>query len=81
MISQLGIVLNGVIVESTTVGGPSHKLLGAGDVIVRIDGTEASAENVRRLLVGRDIPESSVIITVARGGPQVSGICSERKCI
>ena len=68
---QLGIILNGIVVDSTTVGGPSHKLISPGDVILRVDGIDATSENVRRLLTGSDVPGTTAFVTVAKQGFQV----------
>ena len=67
-------MINGTIVDNLLVGGPAHssRKMTQGDVIVKVDSTEATALNVIDLLVGNDIPGSPIIIEVAKGGVQVA---------
>ena len=55
------------------MGGPAYnsRQIDRGDVILKIDGKRATGENIKELLVGEDIPGSSLIITLAKGSPQV----------
>jgi hypothetical protein len=64
----VGIMLHGVKVENTLIGGPSFGLLEKGDIIVRIDGDYVSEADVFEKLKGCDIPGSQVLITVERLG-------------
>ncbi len=64
----VGIMLHGVKVENTLIGGPSFGLLEKGDIIVRIDGEYVSEADVFEKLKGCDIPGSQVLITVERLG-------------
>jgi C-terminal processing protease CtpA/Prc len=70
--SQVGIMITGVTIDSTVAGGPAFnsKKLSRGDVILKVDGTSVTNENIFQLLVGRDVPGSSVEICVAKGGSQ-----------
>ncbi len=70
--AQVGIMLCGLVIEGTVVGGPAFNTnqLARGDVIVRVDGTPATQDNVEALLVGCDVPGTSVVIAVRKGGPQ-----------
>ncbi len=68
---QLGISLNGLTVCNTNIGGPAHNILGRGDIILGVDGKDATIENVRGLLVGDDVPGTSVTIAVSKTGSKV----------
>ncbi len=74
--SQVGIIIHGTTIETTVMGGPAYnsKQIDPGDVILRVDGENATADNIKDLLVGEDLPGSSVTIAVAKGGPQVQNI-------
>ena len=69
---QVGIMLRGTAVEDTVVGGPAFVSgrLARGDVIAAVDGAPATGDSIHRLLVGPDLPGSSVLLTVRKGGPQ-----------
>ncbi len=77
---QVGIMITGVTVDSTVAGGPAFnsKKLSKGDVILKVDGNMATNENIFQLLVGRDVPGSSVELCVAKGGSQA---IFRRRCI
>ena len=66
--------MSGTMIDNTVVGGPAHssKELEHGDVILKVDGSEATEENIFQLLVGSDVPGSIVEITIAKGGVMVS---------
>jgi C-terminal processing protease CtpA/Prc len=70
--SQVGIMITGVTIDSTVAGGPAFnsKKLSRGDVILKVDGNSVTNENIFQLLVGRDVPGSSVELCVAKGGSQ-----------
>jgi hypothetical protein len=72
-VSQVGLVLHGAVIESTIVGGPAYTSmqLGRGDVVLQIDGQEATDQNISSLLVGNDRPGSRLVLSVAKGGSQV----------
>jgi hypothetical protein len=72
--SQVGIIIHGTTIEATVMGGPAYnsKQIDPGDVILRVDGENATADNIKELLVGEDLPGSSVTVALAKGGPQVS---------
>jgi C-terminal processing protease CtpA/Prc len=71
--TQLGIVLNGLTIESMIIGSPSQhsKQLAIGDVIMKIDGIVATQTNVRSLLIGSDVPGTAVILSVLKLRSQV----------
>jgi hypothetical protein len=71
--SQVGLVLEGTIIESTIVGGPAHTSmrLGRGDILLEVDGEEATDQNIGDLLVGNDRPGSRLVLTVAKAGSEV----------
>ena len=70
---QIGVMLQGTVVENTVIGGPAHisKVIGPGDVILKIDENVVTADNIKGLLLGNDMPGSPVVIAVAKGGPKV----------
>ena len=71
-------MINGTSIDNTVVGGPAYnsQKLSHGDTILKVDGIVATNENIFELLIGNDIPGSSVEITVAKNGSHVmsSGI-------
>ncbi len=69
----MGLVLNGVEIETTIVGGPAFTsmCLDPGDVLLAVDGTYATENTVENLLIGCDKPGSLVTLTVAKGGSEV----------
>jgi hypothetical protein len=73
---QVGIVLTGTLVDQTVIGGPAHssKIIFPGDAILKIDGIIVTSENIRSQLLGCDIPGSTVILTLGKGGPKVQCI-------
>mmetsp|Transcript_10713 Transcript_10713/g.30130 ORF Transcript_10713/g.30130 Transcript_10713/m.30130 type:complete len:364 (-) Transcript_10713:94-1185(-) len=80
--STVGIMLLGVKVETTLIGGPSFGLLERGDYIVMVDGAAVTPENVSDALRGCDIPGSPVNITVERtlsGCPSPDSVSSTDK--
>jgi hypothetical protein len=42
-----------------------------GDVVLQIDGQEATEQNISSLLVGNDRPGSRLVLSVAKGGDEV----------
>jgi hypothetical protein len=42
-----------------------------GDVLLQVDGQEATDENIGILLVGNDMPGSRLVLSVAKGGNEV----------
>jgi S1-C subfamily serine protease len=66
--------MNGTTVDNVVVGGPADnsKQLARGDVILSIDGNEVRNENVLLAMKGNDVPGSSVDISIARGGLNVT---------
>ena len=69
----MGIILNGLTIDSVVIGSPAHysKLLARGDVLMKIDGVVATQENVRSLFIGCDVPGTTVILTVLKACSQV----------
>ncbi len=72
-VEQIGVMLQGTVVDNTVIGGPAHisKAIGQGDVILKIDGIYVTSDNIKAMLVGSDVPGSLVTVTIAKGGPQV----------
>jgi C-terminal processing protease CtpA/Prc len=65
-------MINGTSVDNTVVGGPAYnsQRLSHGDIILKVDGVVATNENILDLLIGSDVPGSSVEITIAKNGSQ-----------
>jgi hypothetical protein len=70
---QVGLVLDGVEVNRTIIGGPAYtsRRFGKGDILLAVDGKAATKETIENLLVDKDQPGSPVIITVDKGGRKV----------
>jgi hypothetical protein len=70
---QVGIMIHGTTIENTVMGGPAYNShqIERGDVILKIDGKTATSDNVKDLLVGKDVPGSNINISIAKGSPQV----------
>ena len=66
-------MMKGTTIDYTVVGGPAYssKQLVHQDVVLKVDGRDATDENIFELLIGEDIPGSVVEITFAKGGPKV----------
>lgn len=67
-------MLTGVTIDSTVAGGPAFNSmqLSRGDVILSVDGVAVTNENIIQLLVGNDLPGSSVELCAAKGTSQVT---------
>ncbi len=68
VLCTVGIILCGLKVQSTLIGGPSSGLVEKGDVILRIDGESVTEDDVAAKLMGCDIPGSQILLTVYRRG-------------
>ena len=70
MMRQVGIMLNDLIIDNMVIGGPAYKCkqLDKGDKIIKVDGYDVDENNFQKILLGDDIPGSSVILTVLKGG-------------
>ncbi len=70
---QVGLVLDGVEVNRTIIGGPAYtsKRFAKGDVLLAVDGEAVTEQTVEILLVGNDKPGSPVNIMVDKGGLKV----------
>jgi hypothetical protein len=68
--TTLGILLNCCIIDRLVLGGPAwkSKLLKIGDEIVKVNGIRADRANIHELLIGDDVPGSSVSITLKTDG-------------
>ena len=71
-------MMNGITVDNTVMGGPAYnsKQITHGDVILKVNGTIATKDNILDLLVGNDIPGSPVELRVAKGGIKASTVDS-----
>ncbi len=71
--AQVGLVLDGVEVNRTIIGGPAYtsKRFAKGDILLAVDGEAVTEETVESLLVGNDKPGSPVNIMVDKGGGKV----------
>lgn len=78
-------MLLGNEIDYLLIGGSAYgsRKLDKGDVIMKVDGKVATKENVSSMLIGSDIPGSTVTLTVQkvgfRQGEQVIGSC-EQQC-
>ena len=72
-LSQVGLMLNGLVVDNMVVGGPAYNSgqLQQSDIITHIDGIPVSVETVHDALLGSDIPGTNVTITARRGARDV----------
>ena len=68
---QLGILLQDTIVDHIMADSPAAKSLHPGDKIVNVDGEQVNQGNILQLLIGSDIPGSSVRLTISRNKGQV----------
>jgi C-terminal processing protease CtpA/Prc len=59
-------MLNECVIDDTLPGSPAHvsQKLKAGDVITAVDGDPVTKDTVLGAIRGRDIPGTSVVITV-----------------
>ncbi len=73
MTRQVGLYLEGVTVQGTVLGGPAwaSEYFAAGDIIVAVDNQAVNEETVQYALRNTEAPESTVTITVRKGGKQV----------
>ena len=71
---QVGLVLDGIEVSRTIIGGPAYtsRRFGKGDILLAVDGEAVTEQTVEILLVGNDKPGTPVIITVDKGGKKVN---------
>ncbi len=71
---QVGLVLDGIEVNRTIIGGPAYtsRRFGKGDILLAVDGEAVTEQTVEILLVGNDKPGTPVIITVDKGGKKVN---------
>jgi C-terminal processing protease CtpA/Prc len=72
-------MVNGTTVDNTVVGGPAFnsKQFCHGDVILAVNGVPATNDNLLDLLIGSDIPGTSVEIRVAKGHMQARKLVFE----
>ena len=68
MCAAVGIMVKDNVVDNVMTGAPaSHcKQIQKGDVVVEIDGTPVTPKNIIELLVGDDVPGTSVTLKLAR---------------
>lgn len=68
--TTLGVLLNRCKIDRMALGGPAwkSKALKVGDEIVKVDGVKADPANIHTLLIGDDVPGSSVSITIKGDG-------------
>lgn len=61
-------MLNDLTIDNMVIGGPAYKCkqLGRGDIILKVDGIEVDENNFQTILLGNDIPGSSVVLTVMK---------------
>ena len=66
--TSVGLSMKGSTIAGLVVGGPSFLCgqLNIGDIIVQVDGTAVTNDNLHQLLLGDDLPGSSVTITAMK---------------
>ena len=66
------------MIDNCVVGGPAYntRRLEHGDVIKFIDRISATQDNIHELLIGKDIPGTSVTVIVAKGNDNVKLLLS-----
>lgn len=66
--TSVGLSMKGSTIAGLIVGGPSFLCgqLNVGDIIVQVDGTPVTTDNLHQLLLGDDQPGSSVTITAMK---------------
>ena len=66
----MGIMVDGLTIDNMVIGGPAHNSgqLDRGDLIAAVDFQPVSEETLQDLLVGQDVPSSSVTLTVIKAG-------------
>lgn len=64
----MGLILTGCTIDHILVSSPAYRSqqLADGDVILEVDGVEATEDNVAQLLRGADEPDTSVELKVRR---------------
>jgi hypothetical protein len=67
-------LLVGTSVDKIFVGGPAYnsQQIAPGDVILKVDGDSVQNENIIDVLARNSAPGSSVMISLAKGGLDVS---------
>jgi C-terminal processing protease CtpA/Prc len=77
---QVGIILHGIVIDNVIVGGPAYdsKLLEKGDAILQVDRVDVSAQNIQQFMVGSDVPESTVILTVRKASGRIIDVVLKR---
>lgn len=62
----VGLMLNECTIEDTLPGSPAHvsQKLKAGDIISAVDGDPVTKDTVLGAIRGKDVPGTSVVITV-----------------
>jgi hypothetical protein len=67
--SSLGILLNGFLIDDIAFGGPAFNTeeIDKGDTIIKVDDQDVTEDNIQSLLVGPDIPGTTVVVTVKKG--------------
>ena len=66
-------MLLGTMIDNLVVGGPAYnsRQLHHGDIILQVDGIPVTQTNIHDVMVGKDMPGSPVVLSVARGGAKV----------
>ncbi|EKX36215.1 hypothetical protein GUITHDRAFT_117571 [Guillardia theta CCMP2712] len=77
--TTFGLMLKDDVVDNTLVGGSAHRLLRAGDRIVRVEGRAFDLPDLHALMLGDDVPGSHVEISVAEPFTgRVREVCLQR---
>ena len=69
-------MLSGTRIDHIVVGGPAFRSgkLDNGDSILRVDGVDATTDTIHDLLIGTDIPDSTVLVSIQKNDFQVKNL-------
>lgn len=66
-------MLRGTTIDHVVAGGPAYntKQMQPADEILAVAGQLATSENIHDLLIGNDVPGSTVEVLISKGGIEV----------
>ena len=72
----VGLMLNECTIDDTLPGSPAHvsQKLKPGDIITAVDGDPVSKDTILAAIRGRDIPGTTVVITVRSADHSVKNV-------
>ncbi len=68
--TTVGLMVDGLTIDNIVIGGPAHNSgeLNRGDRIVAVDFQSVTEDTLPDLLIGEDVPLSTVTLTVLKSG-------------